>query len=278
MSAPATVTLGIVDDMPEAEYHAHLALSQSGAKTLLASPARFAWERAYPKPPTEAMEHGSLAHRMVLGVGPDFEVIDADDWRKSATRVLADDLRTKGILPILGKDFERIDAMARALQAHGLAMDLLVQCEQREVSIFADCPATGVAMRGRLDGLGTRLLVDYKTTVKADAMSFGRSAHDYGYHIQAAWYLDLMEFIGEPREGFAFIVQSKVAPYEVAVCELAERAVDRGRHLGMEARERYRDCAEAGVWPGAVDPRSVLVVDLPPWGYRDNDYTEEVST
>lgn len=277
MSTAVTDLTVIVPNLAEPDYHSHAALSQSGAKVLLESPARFHWERAHPRLATKAMEHGSIAHALALGTGPEIVVVAADDWRTKAAREAADAAREDDKLPVLAKDHARIVAMAEVLGKHALAMELLAQCVQREVSIFATCPATGVPMRGRTDALGARLLVDYKTSVKPDARGYGRTALDFGSHIQAAWYLDLMEYLGQPREGFAFIVQSKVAPYEVAVVELAGRAVDHGRRLGLEARERFRDCTDAGVWPGAVDPRSVLIVDLPPWGYTDGNYSEEVS-
>ena len=278
MTNAVTDPAAIVDHLSEPDYHSHAALSQSGAKTLLQSPARFNYERTHPRPPTAAMEHGTIAHGLVLGSGPRIVVIDANDWRTKAAHLAADDARAAGKVPILAKDYERVLAMGLKLREHTLAMELLNAATVKEASIFATCPVTGVPMRGRADALTPTLILDYKTTAKPDARTFGKSASDYGYHIQAGWYLDLLEYLGQPRDGFAFIVQSKVAPFEVAVVELVPSAVNYGRELGIIARERFRDCTASGLWPGAVRPDTVLMVDLPPWGYRDNDYSEEVST
>ena len=278
MTNAVTDLTAITDSLSEPDYHSHAALSQSGAKTLLQSPARFHYERTHPRPPSTAMEHGSIAHGLVLGSGPEIAVLDFPDWRTKAAQLAADEARDAGAVPVLTKDYERIGAMANRLGNHELAMELLDAATVKEVSFFATCPVTGVPMRGRADALTPTLILDYKTSAKPDARTFGKSASDYGYHIQAGWYLDLLEYLGQPRDGFAFIVQSKVAPYEVAVVELVPSAVNYGRDLGLTARERFRDCTASGLWPGAVDPRAVLVVDLPPWGYRDSDYTEEVAT
>ena len=278
MTNAVTDLTAIVDHLSEPDYHSHAALSQSGAKTLLQSPARFHYERTHPRPPTVAMEHGTIAHAIVLGTGPGVAIIDAPDWRTTAAKKAADEAREAGKVPILAKDYERFVAMVDRLSEHDLAMELLNAATAKEASIFATCPVTGVPMRGRADALTPTLVLDYKTTAKPDARTFGKSASDYGYHIQAGWYLDLLEYLGQPRDGFAFIVQSKTPPYEVAVVELVPSAVNHGRELGIVARERFRDCTASGLWPGAVDPRAVLVVDLPPWGYRDSDYAEEVQT
>ena len=65
---------GIYAGIDETVYHADSdlapelgrSLSQSGAKTLLASPARFAWERDHGRPPKDAYDLGTLVHALVL--------------------------------------------------------------------------------------------------------------------------------------------------------------------------------------------------------------------
>ena len=100
--------------------------------------------------------------------------------------------------------------------------------------------------------------------------AFGRAAAAYGYHMQAAWYLDLWRDLGADVEAFAFIVQEKTPPYLVEVVELDEDALDLGRRRNARALEIYRDCRASGVWPGysGRDDQSTTV-DLPPWAYRD---------
>ena len=68
----------LIYDLPEADYHAHPALSSTGARRLLrpGCPALFDWERQHPRPATEAMKLGRAAHREVLGVGSDFALTD----------------------------------------------------------------------------------------------------------------------------------------------------------------------------------------------------------
>lgn len=69
----------VVDGMPEAEYHAHLALSSTNARKLLNNPARYRYEREHPTVPTREMILGTCVHTEVLGVGQGWGVIDPDD-------------------------------------------------------------------------------------------------------------------------------------------------------------------------------------------------------
>ncbi|MCI0689298.1 MAG: hypothetical protein L0Y54_19000, partial [Sporichthyaceae bacterium] len=63
-------------DIPADEYHADTsALSASGVRTLLASPARFRYDQTHPKPPSKAFDLGHAAHKAVLGAGQDVVVV-----------------------------------------------------------------------------------------------------------------------------------------------------------------------------------------------------------
>ena len=58
--------VGIHDGVPEADYFASPALSQSQAKTLLDCPARYRWERENPQPHRDAFDIGHAAHSLSL--------------------------------------------------------------------------------------------------------------------------------------------------------------------------------------------------------------------
>ena len=69
--------------MDEADYHADPvpggSLSCSGAKKLLACPARFAYDREHPPAPTPAMELGTAAHKLkVVRQNGDFSYVYLD--------------------------------------------------------------------------------------------------------------------------------------------------------------------------------------------------------
>lgn len=261
---------GFYPDVPEAEYHAdRLSLSVSGAKVLLKAPALFRHQLDHPTH-SDAFDLGTAAHALALGVGAEIEVVDELDWRTKAAREVRDEIRERGNTPLLAADYKRVQAMADALRSHRLAMTLFAE-GQPEVSAYCADDQTGVTRRGRFDWLGPRVVVDYKSAASADPAGFGRAVANFGYHQQAAWYLDLARDLGHPAEAFAFVVQEKTAPYLVSVVELDDAAVQRGRDLNRLALQMFRDCTDSGVWPGYTADDEIARVSLPRWAHYDNE-------
>lgn len=89
-------------------------------------------------------------------------------------------------------------------------------------------PAKGlIDIAPDIQGKWGRYLVDLKTTGKLDDMDqVERSIYNFGYHAQAALYLDIWNALtGEGRKGFMFAFQLSSAPYEVAIVELSVDAI-----------------------------------------------------
>lgn len=271
---------GVYDDIPADVYHADPvpggSLSSSGAKKLLppSCPARFRYEQDHPAPPNEAMEIGTAAHKLVLGIGPELVKVDAKDWRTKAAREAAAEARERGAVPLLAADYDHVHGMATALYRDDLARILIDPDHGRpEQAVFWVDLETDVWRRALIDWLpteahGAPVVVDYKTTTSADLDAISKSVHRYGYHQQAPWYLDAVESIGYPDDTtFKFIFQERTPPYVVTVVELDEVALRIGDARNRRAIEIYRDCAEAGIWPGhATD---IETISLPAWAERE---------
>lgn len=277
-----------VYEIPADEYHFDPveggSLSSSGARRLLppSCPARFRWEVDNPRPSTRAMELGTAAHARVLSIGPEIVVVDAGDWRTKAAQQERDGARARGAVPLLAHENEQIEAMARALREHPLASALLdPDTGTAEPSLFWVDQPTGVWCRARLDWLPTptvgdrRLIVpDYKTTRSADPEKFAKSAFDYGYFQQAAWYVDGALALGLAEDvAFVFIAQDKDPPYLVTVAEADGLALRHGRDRNREALELYAECRRTDTWPGYTD--DVADLSLPVW--LENQYLRELT-
>jgi PDDEXK-like uncharacterized protein DUF3799 len=266
-----------VYDIPADVYHADPveggSLSSSGARALLATcPARFRWEQQYPPAPTDAMEIGTAAHKMVLGVGPEIVTVEANDWRTKAAQQQRHEARARDAVALLEDDVARVEEMAAALRRHRLACALLNPDRGRpEQAIFWIDEETGVWRRALVDwlpnvGTGRPVVVDYKTTVSADREAIRKSVDTYGYHQQAAWYLDGVHALGLADDaGFLFIFQEKEPPYLITVAQLDQTAMEVGRDLNRRALEMYRDCRDADIWPGHSDDMEIQEISLPPW-------------
>lgn len=281
MSAP-TIPAGVVNDLPDADYHAHGALSSSGARTLLkpGGPALYAWRRAHPEPHKSAYDLGHAAHLQVLGAGPRVLVVDAADWRTKAAKEARADAYEQGAVPLLLAQYEDVRAMAEALRNHPLAGPLLDRDRgTAEQSLFWTDRATGVPCRARIDWRtqladGRTVVVDYKTTTSAAPDALARSVATYGYHVQGAFYLDGARAVGLADEHavFLLIAQEKTPPYLPVVRQLDAAAMRIGHAEARRAREIWRDCTEAGVWPGY--PAEAEFLSLPTW--FENQYLEDL--
>lgn len=275
---------GLYPDVDEPSYHAdRRAISQSGMKLILQSPAHFRWQTDNPPEPKKVFDFGSAAHALVLGVGPKIEVLEVEveatrDGRKQ--KIIADNMmfrlvqeeaervRARGNIPLLPADYQHVLAMADKLSEHHAAMELMSE-GQAEVTAYAQDPDTGVWVRGRFDHLGPQLVSDYKTSTTSEPDGFLRHALSLGYEIQAATYIGLARACGHPGAAFVWIVQEKEPPYVVTVVVPPAELIERGRYLARKALERYRDCTEAGKWPGYLDDREFATPAAPQWVLRE---------
>lgn len=275
-----TVPAGLVYDMPDAAYHARTELSSTGARRILDSPARFQWEQTH-RVESIAFDVGHAVHARILGTGP--TVIPCPDEHltpsgnvstKAATVAWLAEQRAAGLVPIGPADAVRIDAMVEAVLAHQGARRILEQSDARfEVSAFATDPETGVACRARLDLLAATP-ADVKTTAgSASPVGFGRDAAKYGYPIQEAHYLDVVEWATGERPPMVFVVVEKSAPHLVAVHQLDEVTRLVARDLAAKARRIYAECLATNTWQGYGD--DTLTPYIPAWWlYQADDEPE----
>lgn len=269
----AVLVPGVWPDMPEHAYHADPvpggSLSSSGARKLLppSCPAKFRQWADHPEPPSDAMDLGTAAHKLVLGAGIDIHIVEAPDYRTKAAREERDEASAAGKLPLLPKENAQVHAMADAIRSHPKLGRIFVPGNGRpEQSMFCRDPETGVWLRSRLDWMTDRaLIVDLKTSKSANPYSFARSAADFGYHVQDAFYRHVYQVVTGEWPRFVFVVIEKEPPYLVSVCQFDDASVAYGSELVRQAIERYRDCTEAGVWPGYSDFDEIDVISLPPW-------------
>lgn len=273
------ITAPGVYQLDAATYHADPvaggSLSSSGARKLLppSCPARFRYELDHPPAPREHFNLGHAAHRLVLGDGPELVVVDADSWRTKAARQARDEAHAAGLVPLLAGDYDVVQAMADAIRAHPVAGRLFAPDAgtPEQALIWQDGPS-GIWRRALLDWLPTptpgrrTILLDYKTAASGDPDTLARAVHTYGYHQQAAWYLDGARSLGlaDDEAAFLFVCQEKAPPYLVTIAELDITALRIGDLINRRALNVYAACVEADRWPGYAGDE-IAHLSLPPW-------------
>lgn len=287
---------GIVRDLDEATYHSLPALSSTGAKKLLRSPAHYRHYIDHPHEDKPEFDLGSAVHAKVLGVGasiavyPDGEGTETFEYdgevlrnvlaangaiSTKAAKEFAASARRDGLIPVKRAVARKVDRIAESVLRNHAARRLLENFEP-EVSIFATDPVTGVDLRGRIDAFG-RQVIDLKTTAgEASEIGFAGLVFRHGYDVQFGHYDFILEQLGEQR-GWLWIVVETEPPYVSAVHTLNEDVMQMGRDRARVARERLARALETGEWPGYENASGgpIGIIRPPMWAvYEYQDLIE----
>lgn len=187
---------------------------------------------------------------------------DHKAWFKEWEASLAD-----GLKRISAKDFAQAQAIARAFGNDLEFARLLGEDPLIGASHYAQDPATGLLLKARPD-VENDWLFDVKTCRDASPLGFRKSAEQFGYGMQAALYLDVVEQTrGERPAGFVFLCVEKEPPYLTAAYVAEDDMVALGRLDCRRAIDLYHECSRTGFWPGytADGPQPL---HLSPWETR----------
>jgi hypothetical protein len=152
---------------------------------------------------------------------PDFEPTDGkpktSGWRntKDYRGQLAEWQAThEGVDELNAADADKIEAMHARVKAHPV-VKLLRSKGGAEVSIRGEL--CGVPCKSRLDRMQDdyRLIVDLKSARSLATHSLERAVLDYGYHIKAAFYRDLLHSITGVWASWLWLFQASDPPYDV---------------------------------------------------------------
>lgn len=260
-------------------------LSASIAKILISESPLHAWTAHprlnpnYVREEKEIFDLGTVAHALMLQGLNIAQVFDVKDWRTNeakAARVLA---RSAGKIPILRKDWTRVQEMVQAgkyqIAAHREASDLFTDVGKAEQTLtWTD--DHGVVCRARLDWLRNdfRRIGDYKSTgMSVNPEQLARIAVSAGWDIQAAFYLRGLERI-DPQDNksrqFLFAAQEDRPPYAMTIVGMGPDFLWAGQSKVQRAIDKWAECMESGKWPAYPD--RIVYPTLPVW--EENRLTE----
>jgi hypothetical protein len=277
------MTAQTIVGMPERQYHAADGLSSTGMKWLLRSPKHYRQNMDH-RIEKAAFDLGHCVHAKVLGVGMGVAIIPDDVLASNGAASTKDakefiaTARAAGLVPVKADVVAKVDAIAEAVLANPKAHALLSLDGDAEVSLFADDPATGVHMRGRIDYLGTfpdgRLVnIDLKTTTDVRRRKLVRAIEDFGYDVQSEVYRSLLRLTTckEIAPTHLIFVETE-EPYEVRVVQLAHPDwIAGGQHKMRKAISIYAACVATDTWPGdddepgeaePIEPRPYYMSDM----------------
>lgn len=256
--------------MAAADYHAIEALSASGAKLLLRSPAHYLAARNSPREPSAAMRLGTIVHGLILE--PDtfrdqFAVMPKFDKRTTIGKKAAEEFEQDNVGKMVIDEYthERATAIATSVMQHPIVAQHL-RDGNAEVSMTWD--QYGVPCKARYDYMTGSAIFDVKTCSDASPEGFAKQIANFQYHVQAAHYAaGFREVVGWDLDRFVFIAVETEAPYAVGVYTLDARSLQSGRLLMERAAEAYKLALEhATDTPASYSP-DVVEISLPSWAH-----------
>jgi hypothetical protein len=272
------MTARILDVTPD-EYHALTnSFRVSMAKVLIEKSPMHA-KAAIAKRDTKEMDFGSIAHRLVLGKGKDYEVLNFKDWRTDASKAARDRVRKEGKVPVLPDMFERANCVAEAIRADLADREIYFNgASELAVEWSETTPHGEVVCRAMFDHawLFTGTILDLKITGDAAPASVERTAENLGYAIQAAAYSRALAALrphlaGRVRFLFAFCESDE--PYAINVCEPDGVFLELGERRWMNAVTTWAKCNAENHWPGYG--RAINTIFPPPWALAREGYTTD---
>jgi len=265
----------IIKNMSNQDYHAerdHISCSQTAH--IAHSPATYRWKRNNKRVITpqkqKIFDTGTVFHTAilepekldsVLAIGPEVNR-NTKKWKEFTEE-------NEGKILFKPSEFSDIGFMAESVRKHPLARELIRG--EIEQSVFSTCKAvSGVKIKCRPDNRirERKMAVDVKSSKDASQAGFERSAFSLRYHVQAAYYLDILRY-----KTFVFVAVEKTPPFLTAVYMASndDTIVEKGGYemlrKGMvkAGRKEYiknlmllKKCREENNWPGYSEKAKIL--------------------
>lgn len=267
---------GIIYNMPDHEYHAVDACSNSLLSTIATkSPAHI----FVPRPVTPALEAGRIIHMAVLEperfasevvVAPKVDKRTKDgkaQWEAFASANEGKHLASP-------EDHETYKLMQSQVWVDDTARRLLDK-GNAEVSVFWE--QDGLPCKARFDFISALgVAVDLKTTQSAKPESFSYDAYKYGYHRQIAWYMRGAKAVGLELANMFLIAVEKTAPFPVSIFDLDAESFEVANMEIDKLFATYAKCKADNYWPAyEVDGKNVHTLRLP---YKAFSYNPIIDT
>lgn len=245
--------LGIIEGMTNEEYHADTtALSSSGLRTILnKSPKHY---KLGDRKETDAMAIGTACHVALLEPqrfkdtyiqkpeNMNFATKEGKLWKEE----------NKGKKILSYENYEMCRGMYKSVYSNRLLRPIL-ETSKKELTYFWQDSETGVPLKIRLDVLTEEgNVIDIKTTESAAPQDFQRSMHNYGYALQAFFYMEgVKNMLNRPDyPSFEFWAIERGAPYEIAIYTPGVESLKRAYIQMRNGVNIYKNCLDNNDWPG----------------------------
>jgi exodeoxyribonuclease VIII len=202
---------------------------------------------------TDAMQIGSITHHFTLTPEQECPYIVAppcDRRTEEGKQLWAEFTEFYADRTVVSeKVWQTAKQCTQAILSEPIAKRLLDRPGVTEGGIIWNDIESGLGCKCRPDHRTPGIVLDIKTCQLSEPRPFIYSIADYGYHQQAAWYLDgITALEGYEERTFVIIAVSTNPPHEVAFYEIDPEDIAHGRDLNRLALERIVNCQTDDCW------------------------------
>lgn len=240
--------------MTEQEYRSAEGVNKSTLWNLRRSPAHYLYYMDNPPEDTPAFKFGRAVHAAILtptAYKRDFVILpEGIDRRTKAGKeeyqAFIDSAAGKEI--ISAEDAETISSIVKAFKANREARQLLKGTRREKPIFWKD--DNGIKCKCRVDAFKAGIMIDIKTAKDAETDTFTREALRFGYHVQAAHYIDAYyKTVSSKTPDWYFIVIEKDPPFAVNILKADIGFLDYGFIVRQELMQKLMKCREERSYP-----------------------------
>ena len=224
-------------------YHSHNSISASGLKEIYKKSVFHFLNRKFKESP--AMKLGTAVHQAILEPYDFHDIYHITEKIDKRTKAGKEEYKkqneiAEGKIVLESDIFYIIEAIKESYKKNKLAQKY---CSgQMELSHYSQMD--GIDVRVRPDCINTmsNFISDVKTCQDNSPAAFKRDVYNWGYHLQAAFYMDVCNI-----DNFKFIACQTKFPYTVEVYTLDEKDIEFGRMGYKNALRQWKKYLETGI-------------------------------
>jgi hypothetical protein len=226
------------------QYHSNQAIGSTLLKKIASKSVLHALTEE--RSETPALILGSAIHCAVLEpekFNSQYAVSPKFDRRTKEGKVLAEafELAAMGKTCLTEDQLEITKGVVESIKGHKIANGMLTGGEA-EYSYYATDSVTGLELKCKPDFYNMNALIDLKTCQDASVDGFARACANFGYHLQAAYYLDVFNLAnGTELKEFYFVAVETSKPFAVNTFLMGEAEIELGRYQYKKALKQYAE-------------------------------------
>lgn len=198
------------------DYHKAKGISASGLKQAFKDPKLYANRFLLKRVPSPALEIGKALHEALLE--PKSFYISKYSLTQS-----------------------NVDKLEIMIHNAKIMFNYITDKTLNEYSLFVK--DNGFIRKVRVDAYDKAqgIIYDLKSTKHNSPSLFIKDAYEYGYHLQASFYIDTLRLAGHEANAFAFLVVPSDSPCEPYAVQITDRFIEDGRASYTEVLQNILD-------------------------------------